>query len=194
MCFACGLWMKQNGRAKTSYSCWWNYCRASKALSVFCSKFLSSCDFLLFCSDIATVRGVEESPHLLCLCCRLLWLGQGNGFQPFQLDGIGLQRSFPSPGQMFQPLNCNMRNRDCVLHLSKNKAYWGHSDLLLKVKAPAKIARCNWFDVHDEPMCLPIGSLIWTLQRCPKGVAVHILKHCKSFTGYKGVPTVAVTR
>jgi len=31
-----------------------------------------------------------------------------------------------------QPLNCNMRNRDCVPHLSKNKAYWGHSELLLK--------------------------------------------------------------
>lgn len=162
-------------------------------LSVLCSKLLGSCDFLLFCSDIATVRGTEESPLLLCWCCRLLGLEQGNGFQPFQLDGIGLQRSFPPPGQMFQPLNCNMRNRECVRHLSKNKAYWGLSELLLKRTASTKIARCNWFDVHDEAMYLPIGSRIWTLQGCPKGVAVPILKHRESFSGYRGLSTVTLT-
>lgn len=56
-------------------SSWWIYCWASESLSLLSSKFLSSCDFLLFCGGTATVRGTEKSPHLPCPCCGLLWLG-----------------------------------------------------------------------------------------------------------------------
>lgn len=120
---------------------------------------------LISCSDTVPERGMEESPQLLCLCCRLLWIGPGSGFQTFQLNGTRLQRSFSPPGQVFQTLNCNMRNRDCVLLLSKNKSNWGRSELLLKGKAPPKIAQCSWFEVQNEDVHLPIGSLTWAWKR-----------------------------
>lgn len=139
-----------------------------KAPFFFLLQFSQFLQLLIFCSDIVIVRGTEESPQLLCLCCRLLWIEQGSGFQTFQLNGTRLQRSFPPPGQVFQPLNCNMRNRDCVLLLSKNKGNWGHSELLLKGKAPAKIAQCSWFEVQNEDVHLPIGSLTWALEKGSK--------------------------
>lgn len=118
-----------------------------KAPFSFFSSSLSSCDSWFFAVTQAQWEAWRKPLNSLCLCCRLLWIGQGSGFRTFQLNGTRLQWSFPPPGQMFQPLNCNMRNRDCVLLLSKNKGNWGHSELLLKGKAPTKIARCSWFEI-----------------------------------------------
>lgn len=99
--------------------------------------------FFLFCSDLATVRGREENSHILCLCCRLPRLGQGNGCQPFQLDGTGLQTSFPPSGQMVQPLSCKWETVIMSFTSLKNK---GTLNCFSKAKL-LQIIQCNWFDV-----------------------------------------------